>query len=151
MLKLHIIEFEIRAVYANFENSDYPSDGDSTHLRNVGLLQRGYTALYPRRLSSSLWPSWGLEISQWLLRFPPSSCLLMNLQCSVVNINELDIHKFSMTTRRHWNALCTKQSPAVWARNRGRDWNELFLVLKLISALKDTVDSSSTYRITSFF
>jgi hypothetical protein len=29
-------------------------DGDSTHLRNVSLLQRDYKALYPRRLSSSL-------------------------------------------------------------------------------------------------
>jgi hypothetical protein len=30
-----------------------PVDGGSTHLWNVGLLQRDYTALYPRRLSSS--------------------------------------------------------------------------------------------------
>jgi hypothetical protein len=30
----------------------HPDDGSSTHLRNVGL-PRDYTALYPRRLSSS--------------------------------------------------------------------------------------------------
>jgi hypothetical protein len=29
------------------------NDGESTHLRNVILLQRDYTALYPRRVSSS--------------------------------------------------------------------------------------------------
>jgi hypothetical protein len=28
-------------------------DGGSTHLRNVGLLQRDYTALHPRRLYTS--------------------------------------------------------------------------------------------------
>jgi hypothetical protein len=31
----------------------YPDDRGSTHLWNVGLLQWDYTALYPRRLSSS--------------------------------------------------------------------------------------------------
>jgi hypothetical protein len=31
----------------------HPVDGYSTHLWNVGLLQRDYTVLYPRRLSSS--------------------------------------------------------------------------------------------------
>jgi hypothetical protein len=31
-----------------------PDDAGSTNLWNVGLFQRNYTALYPRRLSSSL-------------------------------------------------------------------------------------------------
>jgi hypothetical protein len=30
-----------------------PDDGGSRHLLKVGLLQRDYTVLYPRRLSSS--------------------------------------------------------------------------------------------------
>jgi hypothetical protein len=29
-----------------------PDDGGSTHYKNIGLLKRDYTALYPRRLSS---------------------------------------------------------------------------------------------------
>jgi hypothetical protein len=36
---------------ANMNN--HPEEGGSTHLWIVGLLQRDYTALYPRRLSSS--------------------------------------------------------------------------------------------------
>jgi hypothetical protein len=40
-----------------------PNDGGSKHLWNVGLLQRDYTALYPRRLSSSYSPPWEPEIS----------------------------------------------------------------------------------------
>jgi hypothetical protein len=35
------------------QGDDRPDDGGSTHLRNVGLLQRDCIALYPRRLSSS--------------------------------------------------------------------------------------------------
>jgi hypothetical protein len=40
---------------------NHPDDGGSMYLWNVGLLQRGYTALYPRRLSSSrfIWLSIG--------------------------------------------------------------------------------------------
>jgi hypothetical protein len=33
-----------------------PDDGDSILLWTVGLLQRGYTALYLKMLSSSKWP-----------------------------------------------------------------------------------------------
>jgi hypothetical protein len=40
-------------------------DGSSTHLWNVGLLQRDDTALYPRMLSSSYSPPWEPEISQF--------------------------------------------------------------------------------------
>jgi hypothetical protein len=32
-----------------------PDDGGSSHIWNVGLLQRDYTALHPGRLSSSIW------------------------------------------------------------------------------------------------
>jgi hypothetical protein len=39
-----------------------PDDGGSTHLWNVGLLQKEYTLLYPRRLSYSNSP-WAPEIS----------------------------------------------------------------------------------------
>jgi hypothetical protein len=38
--------------------------GGSAHLWNVGLLQRDYTALYPRRLSSSYSPPWEPEMSK---------------------------------------------------------------------------------------
>jgi hypothetical protein len=33
----------------------HPDDGVSMHVWNIGLLQRDYTALYPRRVPSSLW------------------------------------------------------------------------------------------------
>jgi hypothetical protein len=39
-------------------------DGSSTHVWNVGLPQRDYTALHPRRLSSSQSPPWEPEILQ---------------------------------------------------------------------------------------
>jgi hypothetical protein len=39
-------------VYCVLHQGD-DDDGGSTHLLNVGLLQRDYTALYPRGLSSS--------------------------------------------------------------------------------------------------
>jgi hypothetical protein len=41
----------------------HPDDGDSTHLWNVGILQRHYTAPYTRRLSSSHSLRWASEIS----------------------------------------------------------------------------------------
>jgi hypothetical protein len=41
-------------VYRRFRSACIGTDdGGSTHLRNVGILQRGYTVLYARRLSSS--------------------------------------------------------------------------------------------------
>jgi hypothetical protein len=42
----------------------HPDDGGSTHLWNVGLLLRDYTALYLRRLLSSYSPPWRPEISR---------------------------------------------------------------------------------------
>jgi hypothetical protein len=42
----------------------------STHLWNVGLLQREYTALYPRWISSSYSLPWGPEISHVGLMIP---------------------------------------------------------------------------------
>jgi hypothetical protein len=59
--------------------SKYPNDGGTEHLRNVGLLHRDYTAVYPIRLSSfsctiSLIT---LVMRQWQRRFestePPSA------------------------------------------------------------------------------
>jgi hypothetical protein len=40
-----------------------PEDGGSMHLWNVGILQRDYRTLYPRKLSSSYSPPWEPEIS----------------------------------------------------------------------------------------
>jgi hypothetical protein len=40
-------------IYVDFVNGR-PDDGGSKHLRNICLLQRDYTALHSRRLSSSL-------------------------------------------------------------------------------------------------
>jgi hypothetical protein len=40
-----------RSAYCLYHKDD--EDGGSMHLRNVGLLQRDYTALYPRNVSSS--------------------------------------------------------------------------------------------------
>jgi hypothetical protein len=39
----------------------HPDDGGSSNLWNVGLLQRDYTALHPRRLSSSYSPQWDVK------------------------------------------------------------------------------------------
>jgi hypothetical protein len=48
-----------------------PDDGGSTHLWNVGLLQREYTELYPRKLSSSYPLRREPEISNFVVvRFP---------------------------------------------------------------------------------
>jgi hypothetical protein len=44
----------------------HPIDGGSTYLWNVGLL-RDYTALYPRKLSSSYSLPWELEISHGII------------------------------------------------------------------------------------
>jgi hypothetical protein len=54
-------------VYRRFSNASclHHQGGDSsTHLWNVGILQRDYTALYPRRLSSSYSPPWEPNILQ---------------------------------------------------------------------------------------
>jgi hypothetical protein len=42
----------------------HPGKGCCTHLWNVGLLHRDYTALYHRRLSSSYSPPWEPDISK---------------------------------------------------------------------------------------
>jgi hypothetical protein len=42
---------------------NHPDDGGSKHLWNDGLLEREYTALYLRRLSSSYSPPWEPKIS----------------------------------------------------------------------------------------
>jgi hypothetical protein len=47
----------------------YLDDGDSTHLWNVGLLQRYYTALYLRRFSSPFSPQREPEISHSYVKF----------------------------------------------------------------------------------
>jgi hypothetical protein len=45
-----------------------PDDGCSTHVWNIGILQRDYTALYPRRLQSSDSTPWGPQISHsWFI------------------------------------------------------------------------------------
>jgi hypothetical protein len=46
------IDRRFRGEYCLHHRGDRPDDGGSTHLWNVGLLQRDYTALCPRRPSS---------------------------------------------------------------------------------------------------
>jgi hypothetical protein len=47
----------------------HPDDGRSTRVWNVGQLQRDYTALYPRRLSSSYSTPWEPQIVHVLTLF----------------------------------------------------------------------------------
>jgi hypothetical protein len=62
------VDLYFRGAYClHYRSSD---DGDSTHLWNVCLLQRDYTALYPRKLSSSyspFWKTWNLKKHKHIL------------------------------------------------------------------------------------
>jgi hypothetical protein len=50
--RLVVVDRRFKGVYCLLCQGDLPDNGGSTHLRNVGLLQRDYSAQYPRRLSS---------------------------------------------------------------------------------------------------
>jgi hypothetical protein len=56
--------------YCLHKQGDRPRDGGSMHLWNVSLLQRDYTALYPRRLS------YLVKIRSLLLQTQTQNCLL---------------------------------------------------------------------------
>jgi hypothetical protein len=62
----NLVEVDRRFRGANWLHHHLPDDGGSTHLWNVGLLL-DYTALYPRRLSSSYPLPWEPEIAQFLV------------------------------------------------------------------------------------
>jgi hypothetical protein len=58
------VDRRFRGAYClHHQGDDGPDDGGSTHLWNVGPLQRNYTALHSRRLYTSYPPLWEPEIS----------------------------------------------------------------------------------------
>jgi hypothetical protein len=76
---LVLVDRRFRGVYY-LHHLNY-GDGGSTHVWNVGLVQRGYTALYPRRLTSLFSPPWESEISQIKLRFSAVRALWVMSTC----------------------------------------------------------------------
>jgi hypothetical protein len=62
---LVVVDRRFRGAYClHHQGGDRPDGLGSTHLSNVDLLQRRFTAQYPRRLSSSYSQPWEPEISR---------------------------------------------------------------------------------------
>jgi hypothetical protein len=81
-------------------------DGSNIHLWNVGRLQRDYTALHPRRLSSSQSPPWEPEILQPVncrSRFYPVSIIPPCSPCSytIREMNNRPVVGCSSETQSH--------------------------------------------------